>query len=87
MTKGQRPAFKQYLNGSGDWTAYMYGMLGRLSPLSIYSSGENYLKISVLVFVYSDVFMKQTMKYCVEQSKLITQHLLFLYLRYFLPVM
>ena len=40
MTKGQRPAFKQYLNGSGDWTAYMYGMLGRLSPLSIYSSGE-----------------------------------------------
>ena len=39
MTKGQRPAFKQYLNGSGEWTAYMYGMFGRLSPLSIYSSG------------------------------------------------
>ena len=34
MTKGQRPAFKQYLNGSGDWTAYIYGIFGRLNLYS-----------------------------------------------------
>ena len=39
MTKGHRPAFKQYLNGSGDWTAYMYGIIGRLFPLNMYNSG------------------------------------------------
>ena len=38
MTKGQRPAFKQYLSGSGDWTAYMYGIFGRFSPSNSYSS-------------------------------------------------
>ena len=38
MTKGQRPAFKQYLNGSGNWTAYMYEIFGRFSPLNWYST-------------------------------------------------
>ena len=37
MTKGQRPAFKQYLNGSSNWFAYIYGFIGEYLPLFIYN--------------------------------------------------
>ena len=37
MTKGQRPAFKQYLNRSSNWMAYIYGLIGAYLPLMIYN--------------------------------------------------
>ena len=37
MTKGQRPAFKQYLNGSSNWIAYIYGWIGEYLPLIVYN--------------------------------------------------
>ena len=37
MTKGQRPAFKQYLNGSSNWMVYIYGLIGGYLPLMIYN--------------------------------------------------
>ena len=37
MTKGKRPAFKQYLGGNGKQTAYMYGIFGRFTPVEILS--------------------------------------------------
>ena len=33
MTNRERPAFKQYLNGTGNWMAYIYGFIG---PLIMY---------------------------------------------------
>ena len=30
MTNGERPAFKQYLNGTDNWMAYIYGFIGSL---------------------------------------------------------
>ena len=37
MTKGQRPAFKQYLNGNSNWFAYIYGFIGGYLPLVLYN--------------------------------------------------
>ena len=37
MTRGQRPAFKQYLDGSSNWKAYIYGLIGGYLPLMIYN--------------------------------------------------
>ena len=36
MTKGQNPAFKQYLTASYNLTAFMYGIFGEFSPLNLY---------------------------------------------------
>ena len=37
ITKGQRPAFKQYLNGNSSWFAYMYRFIGDYLPLFMYN--------------------------------------------------
>ena len=37
VTKGQRPAFKQYLNGNSSWFAYIYRFIGDYLPLFIYN--------------------------------------------------
>ena len=37
MTKAQRPAFKQFLDGRKKWAAYIYGIFGRYSPVNVIS--------------------------------------------------
>ena len=37
MTKGKRPAFKQYLGNNNKWAVYMYGIFGRFTPLRIFN--------------------------------------------------
>ena len=36
MTKGENPAFKQYLGGNHKWIVYMYGVFGRFTPFIIF---------------------------------------------------
>ena len=74
MTKGQRPAFKQYLNGSSNWFAYIYGFIGQYLPLIIYNPSIA-IRPGLLTSTRTclDVFVKQAIKLCVlKLVKMIT---------------